>query len=315
MQPVPKRGQRGRALTILLFVLPFSIGTSATVWLGLRAPTRYVSRMTLQRMQLIDRNEQEHEVDNEAVSRSRAEFQTIARELQSYNRIESALSSVTEKPDDDQVWADRIESMRRDVDVAFAGTTADGGYSFNVRVRSADPDFGSRFLRTLGEQFLDQVNERKRGARERQEKRLAAREETLARELTALEAKLAAARASTRRSGEGAESDDPDIARTATALSPEILDASDLEREHRVKQASYQEVQSQRARLNEADRHAADDSPAFRISDWPSEQAEEIGRRVSGLALLAAAVGSVFGLLGALGAMLFESTRTGRPRF
>jgi hypothetical protein len=297
----------GRALTILLFVLPFSVGTSATVWLGLNAPKRWISRMTLERVGLVDRAEQEHETELEAVSQSRAEFETIAREIQSYNRIEAALSAVTEKSTDDVEWADRVEAVRRDVDVAFAGTTGDAGYAFVVRMRAADPDFGPRFLRTLGEQFLEKVNQRKRGARDRQEKRLSTRAEALRREIGAIETRLAAAREGASTIGTGAGD--------GAAGTAEALDVADLEREYDAKKQFYQQILDDQSHLAEDDRKASESAPPFRISEWPSEHGEEAGRRMPGVALLAAAVGSVLGLLGALGSMFFESARPARARF
>jgi hypothetical protein len=301
----PRPHPRGKALTVLLFVLPFSAGTAGTVWLGAQAPARYVSRLVIERIGTSARGEEEIE----RMSRSRAEFQTIVREIQSFNRIEQALLAMTERGDEEAAWQERIESVRRDVDVAFAGLTRDDGYTFTVRFRGSDPVFGPRFLRELGEQFLSQANERKHRQLDQAVARIDARLTTTARELAGIQERLAPNPDAVPAESDFA-GDDGDVSSPSDLAA--ARDEGELRREYQLKRSSYRELLEKRSRLGDLQRQFQEDTPPFQVLSWPGERGEEIRRRVSGLAILAGAVGSVLGLIGALGSMLIQNARASR---
>jgi uncharacterized protein involved in exopolysaccharide biosynthesis len=311
--------RHGRALTLFLFILPFSLGTSATVFFGLRAPVRYVSRMSIQRQNLmepIDRSVERGDEELESLSAAREDFQMVARQLQSFKRIEEALAAVVDRSEDADDWGDRIEAVRRDVDVSFAGTSGTDGYVFLVRYRSPDSAFGPRFLHALGEQFLSKANGRRRNIAERQAARLETRIAAAKREISGLEEKLLQARSSTASvAGEPGDDDRVGVAADAASQEPSpTLEQSDLLRDLNLQKANYDELLSERQHLTDLQRKAAE-TPDFKMLSWPEERGEEVGKRFSGVALLAAAVGSVLGLIGALGSMLFQDARSGRARF
>ncbi len=266
-------------------------------------------------MQRLDIAPQTEDDELDASTSSRIEFQKIARELTSFSRIEEGLVAVSEKLEDETEWADRVEAVRRHVDVSFAGTNAGGGYTFNIRFRSDDPTLASHFLRSLGEQFLRRANERNRRQYEREAARLDARIAAYAREIASLEEKLRQAR--TEAAGGEEESraseDEEDPSRDAAWRAS--LRESDLYREYRVQKTSYRSLSEQRNRLTEIQKSSGEDRPLFRVIAWPSDRPKEVGRRLSGVALLAGAVGCVLGLIGALSAMLLAGSRNDRSRF